>query len=320
MSYRIRRLLVISIAIIILAISANKGTVYIPTKTEVVPAVYPYIPEISNDIVDQNIGVVPVKAAAPKPIATTPPVVSAEAYLVKNLVTGQVYSSYNIRKVFPIASLTKIITAIVAMENMPADKKVLITKEILDSGYGEAGNLKEGDIFTVSELLYPLLLVSSNDAAEALAVSYGYSVFIAKMNAFASGLGMSATSFRDASGISSGNISNASDLFLLAQYLYLKDKPLLALTRTKTMTLASTTEHAAHTFNTINPFPFDPNFLGGKTGRTNEAKESMISLFRYTQGETSYPIAVIVLRSDFKIREIDSSMLFIQFLKKIGQY
>ena len=67
----------------------------------------------------------------------------------------------------------------------------------------------------------------------------------------------------------------------------------------------------------IQYFSLDPNFLGGKTGRTNIAKESMISIFKYTYDNVSYPIAVIVLRSNFQVREIDSSVLFEQFLQKV---
>ncbi len=329
MSYKIRKLLVIAIAIIILAISADAGTRQTPPEPKNPIILYPYVPvSMSSDIIDPNIGnsssspvkriLIPIKTVI-KPVTTTAPkLISAEAYLVKNLDTGQVYSSYNNRRVFPIASLSKLVTAVVAMKNIPANTKITITQEMLDSGYGEAGKMSAGEIFTVPELLYPLLLESSNDAAEALAKHYGYAEFIRKMNIFAAELGMSVTTFRDASGLSSGNTSNADNLFILAQYLYIKNKPILELTKTKTMILASTTEHSIHIFNTINPFPFDPNFIGGKTGRTNEAKESMISLFRYEHEGISYPVAVIVLRSDFKIREIDSSTLFEQFLKKVG--
>jgi hypothetical protein len=85
------------------------------------------------------------------------------------------------------------------------------------------------------------------------------------------------------------------------------------------MELASTTEHGGHIFHTINPFPGDPHFIGGKTGRTIEARESMISLFSYPQGGKIYPIAIIVLRSDWSTREIDSGILFEQAVVKIGR-
>ncbi|MDP3962379.1 MAG: serine hydrolase [bacterium] len=319
MSYRIKRLLIISVAIIILAVAASEGTKYSPPENKTETRIsYPNIPDdINPSIIDESIGIkTTVSSKSSAPAAS---LVSAEAYLVKNLDTGKIYSERNTRSVFPIASITKLITALVALENIGPDKKITITQEMLDGGYGDAGHLVVGESLTVSELTYPLLMESSNDVAEALAQSYGYGAFLGKMNEFVSSLGMSATSFRDASGMSSGNVSSANDLYILAKYLYTKKKPILDLSRTKVMALASTTEHGEHTFKTINPFSFDPNFVGGKTGRTNEAKESMISLFRYEQNGISYPVAIIVLRSDF-VREIDSSTLFGQFLQKIKAY
>ena len=318
-SYKIKRLLIISVAIIILAIAANEGSNKIdnPISTHK-RTPYPNIPaDIDQNAIDSNMEVKP-KSSSTKAISqSNPPLISAEAYLVGNLETGEIYAEHNIKKIFPIASLSKLITALIALHIMQSDQKITITQSMLD-GYGEAGHLVLGETLTVSELLYPLLLESSNDAAEAIAQSYGYDNFVKQMKAFTSELNMTSTSFQDASGLNSRNSSNSQDLFILSRYLYEKEKPLLEITRQIHITLASTTEHGEHIFNTINPFPLDPHFIGGKTGRTNEAKESMISLFRYFNGTMSYPVAIIVLRSDFKVREIDSSILFEQFIKKIG--
>jgi len=109
---------------------------------------------------------------------------------------------------------------------MQPNQKLTITQSMIDA-YGDAGHLVLGETFTTSELLYPMLLESSNDAAEVFAQSYGYDAFIAKMNAFVAGLGMTSTSFKDPSGLNSGNASNAHDLFTLAQYIYRSEKPFL---------------------------------------------------------------------------------------------
>ncbi len=252
---------------------------------------------------------------APKPAK---PLISAEAYLVGNLDTGEVYIEHNPASVFPIASLSKLVTAMIATHSMKPEQKITINQPMLDA-YGDAGHLTLGETFTVSELLYPLLLESSNDAAEAIAQGFGYAEFIFSMNSFVKELMMKSTSFRDPSGLSSGNYSNADDLFTLSRYLYAYERSLLDLSRQSRMELASSTDHGAHTFVTINPFPGDPHFIGGKTGRTNEAKESMISLFSYPQNGKVYPIVIIVLRSDWSTREIDSSILFEQAIVKLGR-
>ncbi len=255
---------------------------------------------------------IPTKVIPPKPL------ISAESYLVVNLLTEETYAKHNTTSVFPIASLTKLITAIIARQNISPDERITITDTML-AAYGDAGHLKRGEVFTLSELLYPLLLESSNDAAEALAETYGYSTFIEKMNAFAQNLNMTHTSFKDASGLNPQNYSNAEDLFLFTKYLYHNEKELLKISREIKVELASSTEHEAHVFTTINPFPHDPHFLGGKTGRTDEARESMISIFQYEHNSIVYPVAVIVLRSDFSTREIDSSILFEKAIHQINK-
>ncbi len=330
-SQKIKWLLLISLGVVLLAIAASEGNKQseremakreTPIKIE-----YPSVPlDIDPSAIDPDLDSANVKIPAdiPKlPVAKVPvkiPVpgaITAEAYLVANLDTGEIYSEHNSRKVFPIASLSKLVTALVVLHTVPPDRKVTVTQPMLDA-HGDAGHLVLGETLTVSELMYPLLLESSNDAAEALAQSHGYAGFITKMNSFTRELGMTSTYFRDASGLSSGNTSNAHDLFILSQYIYSTEKPLLEMTRQLTISVASTTEHGAHTWNTINPFPLDPHFMGGKTGRTTEAKESMISLFRYVHGNISYPVAIIVLRSDLRAREIDSSLLFEKFIQKMG--
>jgi len=274
--------------------------------------------KIDPKVFDNDLGTKDPNKKPTTVVGQTPPkpLISAEAYLVGNLDTSKVYVEHNSAHIFPIASLSKLVTALVAIHKMQADQKVTVTAKMLEA-YGQAGHLVEGETLTVGELFYPLLLESSNDAAEAIAQSYGYDNFIIEMNNFVKSLGMKSTSFKDASGLSSGNSSNVQDLFTLAKYLYSNEKDLLSLTKKTEMTLASTTEHGEHVFHTINPFPYDPHFIGGKTGRTDEAKESMISMFRYVSGLSTYPVAIIVLRSDFSSREVDSSALYIQAIHKI---
>ena len=253
---------------------------------------------------------------------TTPPPlpqdgISAEAYVVGNLETGEIYMSKLPNSVFPIASVSKLYTSLIARHVMDPAKKVTITQRALDA-YGDAGHLVLGEMYSPTELLYSLVLESSNDAAEAFAESYGYGEFMTQMNAFAEEIGMKNTSFRDASGLSPGNVSSANDLFAFSRYLYDYEKPLLEITRTREYSLATTTDHGSHRFVSINPFTLNPYFLGGKTGRTNEAGESMVSLFHFRTAEKAYPIVIIVLRSRWSEREADTGRLLEKFMASIG--
>ena len=271
-------------------------------------------------VMDNSI-LMPVEKVSEKPkVIIAPPrdpnAISAESYFVGNLETGESYISFNSDKIFPIASLSKLFTALVNNHFIDPSKKITITQAMLDA-YGDAGHLIKDEIFTANELLYPLLLESSNDAAEALAQSFGYKEFIASMNSLSSEIGMESTSFKDASGMNPSNISNTKDLFVLAKYLHKNEKPLLEITKQKEMILATTTDHGFHHFLSINPFVFYKPFLGGKTGRTDEAKESMITLLNYEISSMTYPIAIIVLRSEYGERESDTEKILDRFSKKI---
>lgn len=245
--------------------------------------------------------------------------ITAESYIVGNLQTGELYLKNNTEKIFPIASLSKLFTALAVVHFLDKENKITINKSMLDT-FGDAGHLIEGEKYTNEELLYPLLLESSNDAAEAFAQSFGYDKFIDLMNSLAKEIGMDSTSFKDASGLSPSNVSNSNDLFILARYIYNNEKKLLDITKQKEMILATTTDHGYHQFISINPFvPYEP-FIGGKTGRTNEAKESMISLFNYrvnTISSSTIPVAVVILRSDFGEREIDTEKILEKLDTKI---
>ncbi len=315
--------MLVCVAIILLVVAAmdgndDKSGSFQPTRPGIP---YPQVPvDLDPEALDfgEPVFVAPRVTPQPLPVVprpTRPNTISAEAFMVADLETGQTSVGYNTKRVYPIASLSKLVTAIIAVHTM-GDRQVTITQPMLDA-YGDAGRLILGETYAVSELLNPLLLESSNDAAEAFAQTYGYVNFIKAMNDFVKELGMNSTSFRDASGLSSGNVSNVEDLLKLSRYLYQQEKELLTLTRQPSASVASTTLHAAHTWKSINPFPYDPHFIGGKTGRTIEAKESMISLFNYTVGAKTYPVAIIVLRSEFHDRETDTSLLLSRFIKTV---
>lgn len=243
-----------------------------------------------------------------KIVKKDPNAITAEAYLVGNYKTGEVYLEHNSDLVFPIASISKLFTALIATHFIDLKKEITITQQALDT-QGDAGGLIIDEKYTVDELLYPLLLESSNDAAEAIALSYGYTDFISSMNSLVMEIGLNKTSFKDASGLNPSNVSNAKDLFMLAKYINENEKALLDITDKKEFSFSTTTEHGSHDFININPFVNYPPFIGGKTGRTQEAKESMISLFNIEINSISYPVAVIILRSDFGEREIDTERL-----------
>ena len=257
--------------------------------------------------------ILPTKTESVTPVSP----ITAGAYLVGNAETGEVYISKNVKDVGPIASISKLFTALVAQTAMDPNQTITITQQMLDV-YPNAYGFNLGEKFTLSDLMYPLLVQSNNNIAEGIAQTYGYNMFIFKMNSLALSLGLTRTHFQDASGLSDGNISNAQDLFTFGRYLYTSKRPLLALTTTYSWSFASTSDHGSHIVLSTDPFIGDPHLVGGKTGRTDAAGETMLTIFNYSLSGKNYPIAIVVLHSDPGQRQNDSVRLLFQAIAVIN--
>jgi D-alanyl-D-alanine endopeptidase (penicillin-binding protein 7) len=246
------------------------------------------------------------------PFVPTTPTISAKAYLAGNIVTKEIYLEKNSGTALPVASMSKLITAFAVTDMLPLDTKITITKDELNVPV-DASKLTEGEIFTVGELLNPLLMNSSNVAAEALASSSDRSKFLDSMEGYAWEVGMPKTLFDDPTGLSPKNVSTARDFFALAQYLYKSRPDILAITRIPTSSISSTTEHGAHNFTNIHPFVLDPDFLGGKTGHTTEARDTMLTIMNIN----NQPVAIIVISSNN--RKVDTAMIIKKVKNILGQ-
>lgn len=225
------------------------------------------------------------------------PEISAESYLVADLRNGSVFLEKNSAEIKPIASLTKLMTAVTASETIFIERTVLINKNILET-YGDSGNLRLGEELSLDNLLYPLLMESSNDAAKAITeIIHGEKQFVSLMNYKAYSLGMRDTKFSDSSGINPENISTAEDLYFLAKYLLNKRSFLLKISKTSSKEIISRGGKTRHIFNNFNHFSGNKDFLGGKTGYTKDAGETMLSIFNIKIQDKIIPVAIIVLGS-----------------------
>jgi D-alanyl-D-alanine carboxypeptidase len=141
------------------------------------------------------------------------------AGLLFNLTTGQVLWARNPFVRLPIASLTKMMTALITVESAPPDAPVLITREAVDMPGSKVGVLPLGRHVRLESLLYGLLLPSGNDAAVALAQHVAGTVnkFVVRMNEQAAKLGLGCTRYSSPSGYyDKGNFSCVADLAVLA--------------------------------------------------------------------------------------------------------
>ncbi len=249
----------------------------------------------------------------PKAPAAPADPVTADAYVVGDVATGDIYFKKNPNMVLPFASMSKLITAFAATDQYASSTPITIT-DLETQVPADASALKAGEKFTLNELLYPMLLNSSNIAAEAIASSSDRGAFMENMRGYAWEVGMPNSYFADPTGLSPQNAGTAAGFFALAQYLYAKRPDILALTRTASMTIGTTSEHGAHTFTSIHPFVGDPRFLGGKTGHTSEALDTMITIMKIED----HPVAIIVLHS-FQGRAKDTQLLIDRVERALAQ-
>ena len=152
-------------------------------------------------------------AAATK--APAAPEVRSAAALVVNGDTGEVIFERKAGLVVPLASITKLMTALVVIDGQqPLDEVIKISAEDVWKGKGAFSRLAVGTKLTRGDLLRLALMASENRAAHVLARTYpgGKAAFVKTMNLKAKALGMTHTRFADASGLSNHNVSNARDL------------------------------------------------------------------------------------------------------------
>jgi D-alanyl-D-alanine carboxypeptidase (penicillin-binding protein 5/6) len=216
--------------------------------------------------------------AAAAAAASPPPPVTARAVLVGNGATGELlYRSRQAQRV-PIASITKIMTALIVLENADPDTVIKVGGPAPTVG-GSTIGLRAGERMSVRDLLTAVLVQSANDAAYALAHHVGKGSvdrFVARMNAKARQLGLRDTRFVRPDGLDvAGHYSSARDVFKLARVAM--HKPLFRrLVRIRTTTIAG-----GRNLRSWNDLLFEyPGTIGVKTGHTSGAGWSQVAAAR----------------------------------------
>lgn len=214
---------------------------------------------------------------------------SAQAYVVFNLKSGKVLLQKNEDKLLPIASITKLFTATALSNNFNLESTTTINWTDINAE-GEAGRLKYGQVYSYHELLFPLLLESSNDAAEALDRATKGEL-LKSLNTLAANMEARNTKFTDTSGLQSGDVSTATDLKKLITYVYENEKHVLDITK-----LPKYLNNKNGWVNN-NPVYSQPGYRGGKHGYTEQANRTAVAIFDETIQDESQTIGYIVLGS-----------------------
>jgi D-alanyl-D-alanine carboxypeptidase len=236
------------------------------------------------------------------------PTVDAKGVLIQSLDENFPFFRYQSREQWPAASLTKLLTAVVVLEEYGDKKKVPITARAMQT-YGIAGGLSSGEVYLSGDLLKIMLLSSSNRAATAFEdFGGGVEEFNWKLNRKAAEIGMKDTILHDASGLSDLNFTTAEDMFLLTKYIYEKHPEIFNWTRLNNYLVQPVNTAESHTVTNIHPFVDDRAFLGGKTGTSDAAKQNLVSVFSFKD----FRIAVIILGSPDRVAETRAFLTWIE--------
>lgn len=235
------------------------------------------------------------------------PRINAQSYLVANISDNSVILEKNINNPHTIASITKLMNAVVAFENIDTEKKIILTEEMLKP-LGYSPSLFKGLNVSAQNLLKASLIQSTNDASQSLTYFLKDKNFLELMNQKAKELGMANTCFYDVHGLNPSNKSTASDLLKLLKYIYANHPEILDITKNNDFWLPNQTGRLLK-FANLNSFYNLSEFIGGKSGYLPEAKETFASLFNVN----GKPIAVILLYSDNKKTD---TLEILEWLKK----
>lgn len=225
---------------------------------------------IEGGVVDMTITVVPPGDAA----AASAPAIGAEAYLVMDAKTGEVLLEKDADEVRSIASLTKLMTSMVALQDVRIDPYVPVTLLGEDEVGGARLRVSTGTTWPLSNMLASTLIGSTNNTAHALARVADSSVdaFVRRMNARATALGLSKTHFVDPTGIEVENVSTAREVALMALNAF-NDPTIRSLTASPTYRVTTLDGRGYRTISNTNGLIADDSLevTAGKTGYLIEA-------------------------------------------------
>ena len=215
--------------------------------------------------------------------------------------TGKILYAKNANNTAPIASITKLMTAMVTLDaRLPMDEMITVTKDDVDRLKGTYSRLRIGTRQSRKEMLRLALMSSENRAASALGRHYpgGKPAFIAAMNRKAVALKMTHTTFQDTTGLSSHNVSSAGDLVLMTQaastYPLIREFTTTA-SRTVTFPQPRYSLDFVNTNRLVRGGTWDIQL--SKTGFTNEAGRCLVMKTRLA----NRPLVVILLDSQGKL-------------------
>ncbi|MBI5466808.1 MAG: serine hydrolase [Candidatus Kerfeldbacteria bacterium] len=270
--------------------ATNKGLTKVTVSPYVAAPVTPVQPVVASKT--ESIPKLTVTAAATAPT----PTLSATAYRVVDAATGTVLVEKNAVSRHSIASLTKLMTAVVFLDTQPNMKATFVYNANDGTGKDAAGKpygynnltLRSGDTVQLRDLFYATLVGSANNGASALVRAAGLTrtEFVARMNAKAAAWGMTDTTFVEPSGLDPGNVSTAKDVAIMAAKAFNTYEPIRYVTTRSSYTFYASRSgrHTVKTTDTLLTRNNGITVTGGKTGYINESKYTYVVRVKNAQG------------------------------------
>ena len=230
-------------------------------------------------------------------------------YLIADIESSTVLASSDLNNQAPIASLVKLMTALVAADYINLDKTVSIRQPtFVQSLIPRLSGMGSVSMYSLLQLL---LVESSNEAADVIAAQVGREQFIAYMNEKAVSLGMINTTFTDPSGLDEGNISTVGDLLRLVQYIYNNRRFIIDLTANQDLPSAYISGQFG-TLENFNKVKELDNFIGGKVGETEAAGQTSITLHKLTVKGQERVLVIVLLGSSHRNADVKELLTYAQ--------
>ena len=237
-----------------------------------------------------------------------PPDLTAKSYLVSELASQKISLEKGSQEIFEINHLTQLMTATVASDLIYLERSIIVNKNIL-AAVMAFFDPSPGERYIAFDLLYPLMIQSSQKAANLLAGFLGRVNFVSAMNRKAEALGMANTKFEDSSG-KSGNNSNARDLNKLARYIHFKQRFLFDISKGVAYRSASGL-HSAELKN-ANEFWTDSRLVGMKNANARDGSQMLVSVWKLGPSGDEVPFSIIVLGSKDRVSDTNKLLKWVE--------
>lgn len=263
---------------------------------------------------------------ASKTGSSSPPHITAEAAVVYDPLQNEFLFQKNADKLFGIASITKIMTAIVALEHVGENDMVEIHTSAIETE-GDEGTLLDGEHFTLRNLIILMLTASSNDAAVAIAEHVGFlqgassfeesqKIFVRLMNETARKIGLGNTHFQNPTGLDMDEtaeiISNVSTARETAQLIGYALRYSLLSTMNPTFSTLLSEEGNTHVFSPTHVLLMnEPGVISGKTGFTDTAGGTLATVAEIPVGKLS----VVVILNSTRSERFDDTLRLLGWLR-----